>query len=219
MKSRVNWTVHLVELIVVIIGVSIAFQLSNWKESTRNSNLEKEYIHGFVTDLEDDIKLLTQLIDTSKYYLKMNEKLTNTIVRLDYDNDSLFYYVISLYSYSEFISQDNTYESWKSSVGMDIISDFKLRKKITTLYNFHYKNLRILDGFQRTHQFDRIGPYINRNVRFTGRPVLLNTDFLDDNYFTNLTFSARYSLANKIRQYELTREKAEALKTELEQQI
>ncbi len=42
------------EIILVVIGILIALQLNNWKESNTERSLEKEYIVSLIEDIKKD---------------------------------------------------------------------------------------------------------------------------------------------------------------------
>ncbi|MDN5204179.1 DUF6090 family protein [Fulvivirgaceae bacterium BMA10] len=217
--NNVNWRNHLIELFVVIVGITIAFSLNSWKESRKEQKLEKKYIQSFISDIDRDAEELARLRDTTSYFHRMNGGLTKVLVTHDYNHDSLFYYVISLYSMSTFLSQDNTYETLKASGNLEIISDFELKNDLTMLYNQHYKFIKFLDEIHERSIYDEMSPYINKNVRFTGRPVILNKEFLSDTYFINKSFSSYYFLNTKLRTYEDAIKKCEEILIKLKSEL
>ncbi|MTI21547.1 hypothetical protein E1176_11000 [Fulvivirga sp. RKSG066] len=216
--KNINWKDHLVNLFVVIIGITVAFALNRFAENSKEQALEKEYLKSFLDDLNKDIEQLIVLSDTSTYWMKNNKRLTEVITSEDLSNDSLFYYVISLYSLAEFTAQDNTYETLRSSGNFYLLGDFNLRKDLTNVYNTHYKYIAYLDEYHRNLQMNKLSPYINENVRFTGRPVIANTEFLRDNYFINISFSALNVLQTKLKAYDDALEAMKDLKIRLENQ-
>lgn len=195
---------HLVNLVVVIVGISIAFGLNRYSENKKEAKLEQEYLKSFSEDLKDDIAQLEHIMDTSRYWMNNNERLTEVVLQNDFEHDSLFYFVISLYSLQEFTPSDNTYQTLMSSGNFYLIDDFKLRKKITSLYNTQYEDISYLDKFHRDLQMNKISPYLNQNVRYSGRPVIQNTDFLKDNYFINLAFNNLNLHRTKFKDYKKT---------------
>ncbi len=216
MASNINWKTHFIELLVVIIGISIAFSLNSWKEDSKQKALEKKYITSLKSDLEFDLNELNQIADTSQYYLKMQGGLLGVLNTRNYQNDSLFYYVIALYGFQEFVPRDNTYESMKGSGKLEIISDFDLKNEVTIQYNQYYKQLKSLDDYHKKTVYDEISPYLNKNVQFTGRPVILNDEFLKERFFINKSYSSYYLLRGKINTYREVAEKTQILIDKLE---
>lgn len=50
------------EIILVVIGILIALQLNTWKENKQNKKIEREYLNGILTNLEQDILVLSSLL-------------------------------------------------------------------------------------------------------------------------------------------------------------
>ncbi len=196
---------------MVIIGISIAFSLNNWNELRKEEALEKRYLESFVSDLRLDAENLGNAIDTCQYFLKQNRSLTTAIVRGDYENDSMFFYVVSLYALTQFTPQNNTYETLKSSGRLELINNFALSRRITTYYNQHYRSIRLLDELIMDNRTNQIIPYIARNVRFTGRPIIQDKAFLRDNLFVNLAFTSRNLLNSQVTVYAEAKAEADSL--------
>ncbi len=219
MSDKVNWRNHFIELLVVIIGISIAFSLNSWKESRKQDELEKKYMTSLKSDLEFDLAELNQIADTSGYYLKMQGGLLGVLGQQNYQDDSLFYFVVALYGFQEFVPRDNTYESMKGSGKLEIISDFDLKNELTIQYNQYYKQLKALDEYHKKTVYDEISPYLNKNVQFSGRPVILNNEFLKDRYFINKSYASYYLLKGKITSYRDVAEKTKALISKLDLEL
>lgn len=60
--KQINWWQYIVELIVVIIGISIAFSLENWREHQKEHQITKEYLESLKVDLMLDSLSFKQLI-------------------------------------------------------------------------------------------------------------------------------------------------------------
>ena len=52
--KKVNWRYAIGELIIVTLGISIAFALNSWAESNKQEKKTKVYLQGIITDLQDD---------------------------------------------------------------------------------------------------------------------------------------------------------------------
>ena len=217
--KQINWVNHIVELLVVVIGVTVAFQLENWKEGNRTDKLRQQYYKSMASDLKKDVKELQLLADTSNHFLRMNKRLTECIVRRDLEHDSLFFFFLGVYNQIEFTAVDNTYESMKASGSLTIVDDFELRQLISEVYSQVYQEIHLHDQFQKRQFFDNLYPYISEHVVFTGRPVLKETDFLRDNRFINMSFSAYFASAQKQKAYRKGIEKASLLIRRLEEKL
>lgn len=49
-----HWTKAFIELVIVVLGVFIAMQVSNWNESQAEARLGRDYVKRLIRDLEED---------------------------------------------------------------------------------------------------------------------------------------------------------------------
>lgn len=91
MMKKINWMDHLVNLVVVIVGISIAFGLNRYSENKKEEKLEQEYLKSFSEDLKDDVAQLQHIMDTSSYWMNNNQRLTEVVIQNDFEHDSLFF--------------------------------------------------------------------------------------------------------------------------------
>ncbi|MEQ9423268.1 MAG: DUF6090 family protein [Cyclobacteriaceae bacterium] len=203
---------------MVIIGITIAFQLNSWKEGRDNRKLERQYLESLLHDLDQDIERLEFAIDTMEYQTKMINGMIRSIIYKDFTNDSLFNYFLGIYQYQSFISNDNTYQSMVTSGKFENIQSFDLRKQIIDLYNTNYSEIKILQDYQRDKFLYHINPYIDKNVTF-GRDGLSSTEFMKTNEFINYTFSSQYFATQKKDSYMRCLEKCRSLQSEINEYL
>ena len=51
--KRINWLDHIANLLVVVLGISIAFYLDQYSSEKRAQTQEKEYLEGLAADLDE----------------------------------------------------------------------------------------------------------------------------------------------------------------------
>src|SRR5437763_8297118 len=56
------WPAYLIEIIVIILGISITLILEEWRDSSRENNLEQIYLKNLQTDVATDLNSLGQSI-------------------------------------------------------------------------------------------------------------------------------------------------------------
>ena len=59
--KKINWQYALGEVIIVSIGITIAFALNNWKEARNNQKIKQQYLSSLKTDIQKEIKQLESL--------------------------------------------------------------------------------------------------------------------------------------------------------------
>lgn len=214
--KKINWLDHTANLLVVILGISIAFYLESYKEADNNRKQEHKYLESLIKDLETDI----QYLDTLRV---RNEKISEALITLSngsigrsYGSDSaLMNYTLMIQYNPPFNPQRTTYESLKSSGKMELIGSFELRNEMVELYEQYYRGTREYDASINEHIRDFIKPFYMNNVRFSSGQSIY-PDFLTMNEFKNMIFAYRYLFIAKDNYYQRVRDRSDAVKKEIE---
>lgn len=206
--KKVNWLEHLASLLVVILGISIAFYLENYKEEKANSRLEEKYIQSLVQDLESDIAALDTLQIINELISNALVKLSNASTDRSAPRDSITGFMLGIQYNPPFSPQKTTYESMKSSGQLELISDFELRNQIVELYEQYHWAAEEYDISLLNHVTDFVKPFYMNNVYYTG-PFTINDDFLESNVFRNIIYSYKYLFQGKVRFYDQMRDQTE----------
>jgi hypothetical protein len=128
---------YLIEFILVIVGISIAFWLSEQAEESKKDELEKQYL----SDLKEDLQADIDLID---YLTVLNQGQTSEVERaLDYlsgkpstiTQDSIPHFAEMIGNPTLFYPNDFTYISLKQSGDFKIIKNHEIRKLLVRLYS------------------------------------------------------------------------------------
>lgn len=72
---RQDWFTVFVEILVVIVGLILAFQVDRWWEQRGDRALEAQYIERLIADIEADIEALQFAFDVQTVRLQMAELL------------------------------------------------------------------------------------------------------------------------------------------------
>jgi Family of unknown function (DUF6090) len=218
--SGIDWKNQFVSVIVVFLGISTAFYLDNWNEGIKKRKLENEYLSALMLDLEEDIFSIEEALDTSKFFLEENNKLLKVLYGQKESSDSVFFYMMSLYSFSTFHPHDNTYRSMMASGNLSLVRDFHLRQGITKQYNQHFQSLTNFDEIHQEFIRQKVWPLVYENIRFSPiNPGLIDAAFLDDDYFSNIAHASNYYIYTKINIYEETLKNAIILLSEIEEKL
>lgn len=91
---------YLGELLIVVIGITIAFQLNVWNDNSKSRQLKEDLLHSFKTENhlnnEEVIESLLKVHETIDVDLKLIEMLKNS----DTEMDSIRYQIAVLYNIS-----------------------------------------------------------------------------------------------------------------------
>ena len=214
--KNINWLDHFANLLVVILGITIAFYLEGYKEEKANRNKEKEYIESLLVDLEADIEALDTLREVNQMISKAVVTLAGASVGNTYDDGAKLRNDILIIQYNPpFSPQRTSYESMKSSGHIDGISSFELRKDIIELYEQFYRGTAQYDDALTRHVNDYIKPFSMKNLRFSNT-LAFQDEFLSKIEFQNMIFSYRYLFTAKDTFYGQVLDQVKEVKVKLE---
>jgi len=163
--KKINWHYTLGEILIVIIGISIAFSLNKCAESRQDKKLELLYLKNLKNDIETDkhnleesLKQLTAKQETlSKTFRYFNPSLSK--------RDSIlitnFFQVARII---EFSPKSVTHQTLMNSGDLKLISNFELK---TTIQE-HYRNYSALQ-----QDYDRM---VNISKKYIADYFIYNLD-------------------------------------------
>ena len=217
--KKINWLDHIANLLVVILGISIAFYLESYKERKNSRFYERQYIEGLVEDLDSDIEQLDTLMSINERRIEALVGLSNASIGRQIIGDTvLMNYMLSIQYNPPFSPQPTTYESLKSSGKMDLISSFEQRSAIIELYEKYYLGTVQYDDAVNEHIRDFIKPFYMNHVRFNSGQSI-NPDFLPKNNFRNMIFAYRYLFVAKDGFYKRVKDRAEEVRDGLKNHL
>ena len=216
--KNIKWFNLLLELLVVIFGVTIAFSLNTWKENRRTSQLEREYLMSYKYDLEKDTVQLLEYIDTLTIHKDNCGKLIGMIFSNNFEDESLLTNSLSLFFVTNFMPHSATYKSMTSSGQLQLIKDFDLRKRIVDLYDVDHAEIALIDEFNKDQVFDYKIPFLHDNIQY-GRRAISNTEVLTSSKYINMTMSTFYFLDRKINMYRETLETSRELIIDIDKKL
>jgi hypothetical protein len=218
-KLHVNWrelfTNKLFDLFIVITGVSIAFQLNNWKLESDAKGLEHFYLEAMVADLKNDQRKIEEILIA----LKSDRKVIDNYYKLS-DNkflaDSLGRVLTEMISLETFTPSQNTYQMLLASNGLTALSDRNIRSQTADYYNKYTSVLRFEDVYTRL-LLEEV-PY------FSPHTDLMEGKILDPKIISrpetkNFLLLSQGQLTDGIESYTELREKGAALIEAIEGQL
>lgn len=203
-----------IEFLIVILGITIAFWLSNLGEERKEARLEQAYLQDLNTDLIKDQKSLTYsinqnkdkyetLVEAYKYYRSKGPKVPI---------DSLIGYAQTLGNYFHFTPNDYTYLSLQQSGDFKIIKDRNLKKAMIELYQQY--------GLVKVEQ-DNVIDALDRNYFpvLTEKYDMITGEVIEPAYFESAAFKNTImfsinEISTLIKFYERSLERVNALISE-----
>jgi hypothetical protein len=154
------------EIVLVVIGILIALQVNNWNNNKQLEEVQIKYLNEIGNNLKSDLKDV-------RFNIKFNETRLNSgkVVLENLKNDAVYidtldvYYGSLLFTTRSVVNY-SAYETLKSK-GLEIITNDNLRKSITKLYSFYYKNVIDFE-IQDDHalQYQVVIPTVLKRIEF-----------------------------------------------------
>ena len=137
MKTKTNWKNHFIELIVVVIGITIAFMMENWRQEEASREIEQKYLQSFRDDLQGDANTLDSVTVSIQNKIYLLRSFIGDIKKGEVKQDRAEEVISDMLSNLSFFPKQATYESIKNSGGMNIISDYELKEAIVSYYSLN----------------------------------------------------------------------------------
>lgn len=184
-KQKNSFGNILLEILIVIIGISIAFWVNNWGEEKKERALEKEFLRSLKSELVSDSLAFDAQVKVNLESVKHLGRFAEICRNQDYDNDSIQWFIGMFLNRGNWVLNSNTYEMLKSGGNLDIITDFELRTAISEFYHLRgLQTSKILDIIQEFLD-SQMHPYLTKNTSYfiSYKP---DQGFVRDQEFQNL---------------------------------
>jgi putative acetyltransferase len=150
-KKRIHWgellTNKVFDLIIVILGISIAFQLNNLKLENDKRILERFNYESLISDIEEDITDINVIVGDLGRDRQLASRYLKSIEAGTANPDSLGIVIGNLMSLESFPGNQDTYLTLVSGSGLSNITNPEIRRQITEYYG-HYA---YVNRFERVH--------------------------------------------------------------------
>ncbi len=198
------------DLLIVVVGVTIAFQLGSLKERRDQKRLQLFYMESLVNDLDQD---LLQYDENLRELLADQKEVYSCVARIEAKEDvrdSLGLVVFNILSYKTFEGNRNTYSTILSGNGLSIIEDPIIRNSMLEYYRLYASIERFESNY--TNHVSRIHDYFSLYIDYNNAQNIPRTDILQNIRTKNLLTISAVQLQNGIWRYEESIEKAKMLK-------
>lgn len=157
---KTKWYRYVLEIIVVMLGILIAYNLEQWGDTRENKRKEIEILKEFKRGLSADLRDMRWCIDLHKSSIHSSKILLQVIKdNLPY-HDSLDTYFAYTHAFTTFNGNVSPIEQLKNS-DIAIVSNDTLRLKISSMYDEAYKRIRLVEiaierDYEQLRDFDRL---------------------------------------------------------------
>jgi hypothetical protein len=153
---QTDWPRLLIELFVLIAGITISFALDNWRSYNLDRRTERRSWEAIDANLGVDsvylTRAITQLGTMSRSYRELLEGAPA---------DSLDVYMDRAISYLVFTPTISGYMELQQTASSRVIRNRELLSELTNAYNAEYTRAEEWDGINRDFILERMIPYMD----------------------------------------------------------
>ncbi len=163
--KKINWQYALGEVLIVIIGISIAFSMNKCAETSKNDSLRLKYLNSIKNDLKIDKANLEANLKEVGRKMGTLQKVIPLFNEEDLNKKKGIRQIFSVMQLTNFNPKDITYQSMINSGDFSLINDFELKTAIET----HYSDYKIiLKDYERQEIIHRkyVGDYFIHNMDY-----------------------------------------------------
>jgi len=137
--NKINWSDHLVNLVVVILGISIAFWLGAWAEGNKERKIENAILDEIRSNLVTDTTMMHENMAEIRLILRCNDKLLNEFEEIP--TDSLPYYLFAAGRRIRFYKNTTGFQRLVQRGDLSSFNNQYLVSDIIYAYNNSYKKV------------------------------------------------------------------------------
>ncbi|MEN2284311.1 hypothetical protein AAGF08_19360 [Algoriphagus sp. SE2] len=199
-KLDIDWKSKLIDLLIVIIGITIAFQLNNFNESNKTNAQERDYLKSFHEENIDNELALASALEFALKTKNDIDTLKQVLLSKNYEDDRIKNLSASMMALSDFHPSLVTMESITESGEFKLISDLEYREKLIDTYN-SYQTTSQLESILSDYVNEYVTPFFFRNIRFSDFSSL-HDNFQESPEFENIVIGYDALLTQKLKGYE-----------------
>ena len=212
--SKTTWKYTLREIIIVIIGITIAFSMNKCAENVKDSKLKTQYLINLKRDVEaDKIQLEKNIEAIDKKLIVCSEIIP--VLNSDMNQDMrMMNNIFTILKYENFSPKNITYKTLINSGDLKLIEDFKLKTAIQQHYAIYDE---MSDVYIRHISLikDYLGNYLVNHADYDQIPKG-NAPFLDEIKLKNIVRALLTTFDDKKKATRLGIESCDSLILEID---
>lgn len=209
MIRNINWRDKILDLIIVIIGISVAFQLNNWNDAVNKSETADQYIANFGEENSTNIDELSAALEQSSATYVHIDSLQKILDRNDLSDDRIPGLMASIMMMSEFRAHTSTMENIIASGDFHVIENGELRKQLVATYG-SYKVTAKLEMLTSDYVNSYLVPFLFDHLRLRDL-TLMELSESSKIKFENIIIGYQVLLNQQISGYETARARQKLL--------
>ena len=160
--KKINFRYAFGEILIVIIGISIAFSINKYADNTKTNKLRNQYLINLRKDIEADKNQLESNIKMIDAKIQITQEI---LPLLNSSNNNSKMKVFQIANLVNFTPQDITYQTLINSGDLNLINDFDLKTNIEKHYAGYKVLLKAYERQEAIHK-DYLGKYFIENVDY-----------------------------------------------------
>jgi len=200
LNFNIDWKSKIIDLLIVIIGITIAFKLNTWNESITTNLEAKDYMESFYEENIINETNLSSALEFSESNKKDIDTLKQILQSKKYDDKRIKILSASMMALANYSPSITTMENITASGEFKLIKDVELRKQIINTYNSYNAALK-LEDLLSDYVNKYVTPFFFENVRFSDFSSI-NSDFIEEPLFENIVFGYEILLSQQIKGYQ-----------------
>ncbi|GAA0871317.1 hypothetical protein GCM10009117_04630 [Gangjinia marincola] len=214
--SKIDWKSKIIDFFIVIIGITIAFQLNTCREGDRTKAQVRHYTESFFNENQENISTISTSLATLEYRKSQMDTLQKLFRTRQYANPKIGKISATLTNNIDYRPLTITMDYITESGDLDLIEDFELRKQLVKTYES-------LERLDRTEELfndfikEYVTPYFFNKVRYTTLYPVDEIDFITDHRLENIITAYYGYLESQIKQNVYTLKELKTLDRLLEQ--
>lgn len=138
-RSR-DWSAVFIELLVIIFGLVLAFQVDRWWEERADRSREQEYISRLVAEVNDDIEQIRHAIELAEVRQGFGDLLIEVSAdpRVAEQQPAMFLAAVAqaAFTFSPTLNS-STFEDLRSTGNLGLIRNTDIKGALHDFYGFH----------------------------------------------------------------------------------
>ncbi len=189
------------EILLVMIGISLAFQVSNWDNNRIKKNAENKYYESVRAQIADDKENILGVKDYNNRYM-IEFKYVNEIIENNDRSklDTLGLLIRNLTNYSDFDKQGNIYETMVNSGQINLLQNDKIVNGIRDLEEM-YIYINRMESIHYDAMMDYTAPTVISVLKFSTGEIKKPDDVFTYE-FQNLVIMLMQVMEEKDRTYD-----------------
>ncbi|MEZ4792019.1 MAG: DUF6090 family protein [Gelidibacter sp.] len=125
--KKINWQYTFGEILIVIIGISIAFSMNKCADSSKNEALRHQYVSNIKSDVMSDKAVLEENVISLEKKIKTVDEILPILNTDSPDKMIVVGKLFEIVNLIDFTPKDNTYQTLINSGDLKLIDNFELR--------------------------------------------------------------------------------------------